>query len=1045
MHRAQNKLARLQLFGMLGAVTTVVVLLAGFFFYQHWQDYQHSRAANLRQSELRSQAFMRAWGEHGRLLLESLHGQADQILRQRIREQVDTAYTLASALYQRQKGSRPAAHIQRDILESLRPLRYFDGRGYFFVDSMAGDCLLLPTAPEREGSSLLDNRDDQGTYIMRALLQAASGPQQRGFASYRWFRPGERVMAEKIAYVRYFAPYRWLIGGGEYLRNVEADLQQQGLALLARQHVVGRSGFAVFDAQGKVLLNFDGSPPRQDGSNMLQALAANARSGSVFSFEQQEGARRVAYTAYLTVMPQWQWRVLAVAPTGLLAGSDSRDDASLLAATTRGRIIATSSIFAGTLLLALLFSLYYSRWMHRLVNDYRLRLEEKQRQLEAGARDIQLTRHMSDSAADIIVLRNALGQVVYQNQRARDCFAAPHQQALEQLFTVLTCDGPPHELLLDSCHGPLSVEVQYSSVSFGGERFHCATARDISARLAQQHELRLAAKVFEASTEAILITDAGSHIVAVNRAFSTITGYSEAEALGHTPAMFSSGRHDSAFYDDMWQQLRSRGQWGGEIWNRRKNGEVYPEWLTISALRDEHGQLTHYVALFADISERKAAEARVQHLAEYDYLTDLPNRLLLSDRLQQSLHLAGRGGHQVAVLFMDLDRFKNINDSLGHATGDALLKAVAQRTRGELRDMDTVGRTGGDEFVIILPELADSAQAASVAERILEALQAPFSLDGHQLVVSASIGIAISPDDGHSAELLLKNADMAMYDAKAGGRNGFRFFTRHMTQAANERLLLESRLRQALSGGELQLALQPKVRMSDRRLTGFEALLRWTDKHGHSTPPSRFIPVAEDSGLIVDIGLWVLREACQVAAQWPRHGAAPLTIAVNASPRQLAQPGFAEEVGRILQHSGLPAAQLEIEVTENALLEKTGVVQQTLQQLKQLGVRLAVDDFGTGYSSLAYLKNFAPNTVKIDRCFVTDLQSRHDNAAIVLAIITLAKSLGMEALAEGVETEAEFAALLTLGCDTVQGYLTGKPLPLDEAAALVAAEVERAE
>ncbi|WP_217450693.1 bifunctional diguanylate cyclase/phosphodiesterase [Vogesella oryzae] len=1041
MHRVQNKLARLQLFGMLGAVTAVVLLLAGFFFYQHLQDYKAERATSQQQATLRGQTFMRAWGEQGRVLLQGLHGQTQQLLRQRIREQVDSAYALATALYQRQKGSHPPEHIQRDIIESLRPLRYFEGRGYFFIDSMNGDCLLLPTAPEREGSSLLDNRDDQGTYIMRALIHAVSGPQQAGFTSYRWFRPDESVMAEKIAYARYFAPYRWLIGGGEYVPNVEADLQRQGLALLAKQHILGsRSGFSVFNHQGKSLLAFDGSLPPPDGNNQLQALATTAVSGSVFSFVQQEGARRVAYTAYLSEMPQWGWRILAIAPTEQLTSSYSYSDAGLLAATMRNRIIATSAIFAATLLLALLFSLYYSRWLRRLANEYRQQLEEKQRQLEAGARDIELTRHMNDSAADIIVLRDARGHVVYQNQRARDCFAPPNAAALEQLFVAAAEDGRQLELVLDSRQGSLTVEVQYSGISFGGERYQCATARDISARVAQQHELRLAAKVFEASTEAILITDAASRIVAVNRAFSTITGYTEAEVLDRSPSLLSSGRHNQQFYEDMWNHLRARGQWSGEVWNRRKNGEVYPEWLTISALRDEHGQLTHYVALFADISERKEAEARVQHLAEYDYLTDLPNRLLLADRLQQSLHIAQRASHKVAVLFMDLDRFKNINDSLGHATGDALLKAVAQRTRGELRDMDTVGRTGGDEFVIILPELTDSAQAASVAERILEALQAPFSLGGQQLVISASIGIAIYPDDGHGAELLLKNADMAMYDAKASGRNSFRFFTLQMTQEANQRLLLESRLRQALGHGELHLALQPKFHMANRRLTGFEALLRWTDRDGRSTPPTEFIPVAEDSGLIVDIGLWVMREACNIAAAWPRDGAAPLTIAVNASPRQLAQPGFAGEVGRILHDCGLPPAQLEIEVTENALLEKTGVVQETLQQLKQLGVRLAVDDFGTGYSSLAYLKNFAPDTVKIDRCFVTELPTRRDNAAIVLAIITLARSLGMEALAEGVETEAEFAALLAMGCDTVQGYLTGKPLPLPEAAALVAAQ-----
>ena len=609
----------------------------------------------------------------------------------------------------------------------------------------------------------------------------------------------------------------------------------------------------------------------------------------------------------------------------------------------------------------------------------------------------------------------------------------------QQLFALRLEDGECSERQIQCCHGPRTLEIRHSSVHYRGEHYLCATARDISQRLEQERALRLASKVFEASTEAILITDADSRIVAANQSFTAITGYSEAEALGQTPALLSSGKHDAAFFRDMWQQLQLRGQWSGEIWNRRKSGEIYPEWLSINALRDSHGKLSNYIALFSDISERKEAEARVQHLAEYDYLTDLPNRLLLMDRLQQSLRVAERSRHKVAVLFLDLDRFKNINDTLGHATGDTLLQEVARRTRHVVREMDTVGRTGGDEFVMILPELADNAQAALIAERVLDALRQPFQLDGHQLVITASIGISVSPDDGRDAQLLLKNADMAMYEAKAQGRNNYRFFTERMTAEVRQRLLLENRLRGALGRQELHLMLQPKFWVADRRLSGFEALLRWTDDHGVSVPPAQFIPVAEESGLIIDIGSWVLREACRLAAAWPQHGEDALTMAVNVSPRQLAQPDFAGLVAGILQETGLAPAQLEIEVTESALLERTGHVKAALDGLKALGVRLAVDDFGTGYSSLAYLKDFAPDTVKIDRCFVTDLQHRDDNAAIVLAIITLAKSLKMEALAEGVETEEELAALARLGCEAVQGYLTGRPLTLGAAAKLVAA------
>ena len=843
-------------------------------------------------------------------------------------------------------------------------------------------------------------------------------------------------MAEKVAYARRFEPFGWLIGGGEYVSNVAADLQKQGLMLLAQMRSQEGNGFIVLDREGR-LLQGPGGHKQALPAPLLRQLW-RAAPGSIIDFQLSDGQGSRAYTAHVGRMAAWEWQVIAVTPASLLQADDNTQQ-QLLGEQTEQRVLATLAIFLTALMLAVLFSLLFARWLRQMAAAYQRQIEEKQAALEQTAREIELIRYMSDSAADIIVLRDARGHIAYRNQRARECFDGCARDMEQQLFAQHLGDGESTERQVVCCQGPRMLEIRHSTVHYRGECYVCATARDVSQRLEQEQALRLASKVFEASTEAILITDADSRIVAVNQSFSAITGYSEAEALGQTPAMLSSGKHDASFFRQLWQQLKLRGQWSGEVWNRRKSGEIYPEWLSINALRDEHGQLSNYIALFSDISERKEAEARVQHLAEYDYLTDLPNRLLLMDRLQQSLRVAERSGHKVAVLFLDLDRFKNINDTLGHATGDTLLQEVARRTRAVVREMDTVGRTGGDEFVMILPELADNAPAALIAERVLAALRQPFHLDGHQLVITASIGISISPDDGKDAQMLLKNADMAMYEAKAQGRNNYHFFTERMTAEVRQRLLLENRLRGALARQELHLMLQPKFWVADRRLSGFEALLRWTDEHGVSVPPSQFIPVAEDSGLIVEIGSWVLREACRLAAAWPAQDEDPLTMAVNVSPRQLAQADFAELLGRILQETGLPPAQLEIEVTESALLERTGHVKATLDSLKAMGVRLAVDDFGTGYSSLAYLKDFAPDTVKIDRCFVTELQHRDDNAAIVLAIITLAKSLKMAALAEGVETEEELAALARLGCEAVQGYLTGRPLTLPAAAQLVAA------
>ncbi len=1025
----QHKLTRLQFIGMLGLVMMVVLLLASYFFYQQWRDYRDGSAVVAEGARLRGQTFLKAYGDQASNTLEMLYSQTQDILRQRLREQVDQAYTLTETLYRRNVAILPPPQLRRLIIESLRPLRYFDGRGYYFIDTLDGQGVLQPEKPQLEGHSLLNSQDDQGHFVMRKLLLSVENPAGRGFASYRWYRPGEAFMSEKVAYSRRFEPYDWLIGGGEYVLNVEDDLQQQALQMLAQIPVGERGFFAVLDRHGH-LRQIPGQRGFALPAPLLQQLAGTPP-GYFVDFE--HAATR--YTAYVSQVPSWQWRVVSIVPEQELALSAAAQ-AQALGEKTRSRVLTTLLILTLAICLAWLFSVYFSRWLGMLIAQYQQRLQASQRQVEDKAREIELTRYMSDSAADAIVLLNAQGRVVYHNEAARRCFGDDNEQHMPELFEERFSGGQPHYVRsLRRGNDEVTLEVILTGLSYQGEHYRCATARDISARVSHERQLRLAATVFEASSEAILITDTHRRIVAINRAFSDITGYSEAEALGNTPALLTSGRHDAAFYADMWNHLRARGCWSGEIWNRRKNGEVYPEWLTINEVRSSSGNISHYVALFSDISERKATEARVQHLAEYDFLTDLPNRMLLHDRLQQSLRLAERKQHTVAVLFMDLDRFKNVNDTLGHDAGDELLRQVASRTRHMLREMDTVGRTGGDEFVIILPELADSAQAGLVAERVLQVLEAPFTLRGHTLVISASIGIAVAPTDGASPEALLKNADMAMYQAKANGRNAFCFFDASMTAEVSERLLLENKLRLAMAEQQFYLELQPKYHIASRRLNGFEALLRWRLPDGSLVSPARFIPVAEDSGVITELGLWVLEQACRTAMEWVRHDK-QLTIAVNVSARQLTHGDFCAEVARVLRISGLPPQLLELEVTESTLIDYSGPVRQQLDGIKALGVRLAVDDFGTGYSSLAYLKNFAPHTVKIDRAFVSELQHNRDNAAIVSAIITLARNLDMESLAEGVETEAELATLQALGCDTVQGYLTGRPLAVNDALAL---------
>ena len=557
--------------------------------------------------------------------------------------------------------------------------------------------------------------------------------------------------------------------------------------------------------------------------------------------------------------------------------------------------------------------------------------------------------------------------------------------------------------------------------------------------LSREHEeqRRLALTVFRNSAEAIIVTDAEERILSVNQAFTEVTGYAAEDVIGKTPRLLGSGTHGREFYEAMWRDLRILGVWKGEIQDRRKDGSLYPASLSISTVRDSNGRITHYVAVFSDITERKASEARIAYLAQHDALTGLPNRALLQDRLDQALAHATRQGKRIALMFLDLDRFKTINDSLGHLTGDKLLQGVAGRLRQCVRETDTVSRQGGDEFIIVLTGIDLPDEAGRVAAKILDQLDPAFEVDGQQLRTSFSIGIALFPEDGASPESLMKNADTAMYHAKESGRNTYRFFDERMNVNTLERLQLENGLRQALDRGELQLAYQAQVELASGRIIGVEALLRWASETLGPVPPSRFIPLAEECGLIIPIGDWVLREACRQARRWQDAGLAPVPVGVNLSALQFRRSDIVAGVAAALAESGLDGRWLELELTESLLMESGPEVIVTLGKLKALGVRLSIDDFGTGYSSLAYLKRFPVDRLKIDQSFVRDLAQDPDDAVIIRAIIQLGRNLRLEVIAEGTETVEQMDFLRREGCTAAQGYLFSRPVPAEAIPALL--------
>nr|WP_249116061.1 EAL domain-containing protein [Azoarcus sp. L1K30] len=936
--------------GTLVVVFALTLALGTFFSWQHILERRELLARLEKnvasQLETRLQAEMSSAFSY----LDFTRSLSDTELRRTLVDKVDSAMQIAEAIHATESGRRPDQEVRRLIVEALRKVRFFDGRGYYFIDDLEGRFVLLPTAPQLEGRLLPDNQDDTGRYIMRGLIDAAREPAGKGFFNYRWYRPNTRGrMADKLAYVRHFAPYNWLIGSGDYTDEWDAVQQREAMHRL-RTLRFGKSGYiGLLDSDGQVLLSPSEAVLERMAPGALSALQRDAlaalhrkaqQGGGLLRYEwiDPQTGRQVSKLALVRIYEPWGWTVVATVLEDELRSALEEERISYEA----GDGAAVADLLTKVMLalvVALAASFLFSYWSRSLFRAYYL---------------------------ENVAQRDALRRQALELRESEDKLAV----ILDSVEAYIYIKGS------DYCY-------QYA-----------------------------------------------------NRKVCEFFGRDAREVIG---------RDDGAFFDhDTAETLRAndarvleKGEHVAvEELNVRHGEEGAHTFLSVKIpLRHEDGHIYALCGISTDITQRKTMEEEIKRLAFYDSLTGLPNRRLLIDRLQQQLTASVRGKTCGALLFIDLDNFKTLNDTLGHDKGDLLLRQVAERLVKCVRDEDTVARLGGDEFVVMLGSLeADrdtvAASARTVAEKIIACLGRPHVFDGQSRFSTPSIGITLFAGKGVAVDDLLRQADLAMYQAKAAGRNTLVFFDPEMQAAVRARAELEADLHRGLELGEFELHYQAQVDY-EGRLIGAEALLRWKHPERGMVGPADFVPAAEETGLILPLGAWVLDTACAQLREWgDTLETAALTLSVNVSARQFRQPDFVEQVLAALDRSGANGRCLKIELTESLLLQDVEATILRMAQLRARGVGFSLDDFGTGYSSLAYLKRLPLDQLKIDRSFVRDLLTDPSDAAIARAIITLAESLGLSVIAEGVETLAQRDALARQGCLAYQGYYFGRPGPV---------------
>lgn len=914
----------------------------------------------------------------------------------KLRHLVESADSIVHHFQQReQQGELSEPEAKRQAIDAVRAMRY-EGTEYFWINDLekpAPRMLMHPTLPELDGQLLDDERYARttsvsfgidGRFVPRTgnLFFAMAEVVERnghGYVTYDWPKPRPaggvtEALYPKLSYVKLSPAWGWVIGSGIYIDDLDAAFASD-----LRHHLLRDLIWVLMLALSAWLIGRGVIRPLSQLHDTVDRLkrSPNLPVPPVPKSDDEIGRLSTAFAELMTEIQQSRCWL----------------DASMN---------EMQSIFDAAPV-ALVFVV---DWQIERVNRV---FEPMFGQTSAAALGMPITRcFVDDHRFDTFIQR--VGEDVSRSAAS-------------------ATEVPGYEVLLRHGDGRLFWARVYVRVIDPERRGLLLVIEDIDQARAAQEQLVLFGQAIAAMAEGVVVTDAANRIVSVNAAFSRITGYDRQEVIGLTTAILKSGRHDAKFYADMWQCLQQTGSWSGEIWNRNKAGDIYPEWISIRALRDDHGKVCNYVAVFSDITERKAAEKRISFLAHYDVLTSLPNRALLADRLQQAMAQSQRRDRSLAVVYLDLDGFKAVNDLHGHDVGDKLLIAVAQRMKSVLRDADTLARIGGDEFVAVLADLEQPEDCDTVLDRLLQAAAEPVTVGAAQLQVSASIGVTIYPQDAGDADLLLRHADQAMYVAKQAGKNRYHLFDIDHDTAVKTRHENLEQLRRALARHEFVLYYQPKVNMKTGAVIGAEALIRWQHPELGLLTPAAFLPIIEDHPMSLDVGEWVIATALAQIGAWRAIGL-NIPVSVNIGARQLQQGDFVPRLAALLAaHPDVPPAWLELEILETSALGDMAMVSGLMHACQALGVRFALDDFGTGHSSLTHLRRLPAELLKIDQSFVRDMLDDPDDLAIVEGVVGLATVFRRQVIAEGVETVAHGELLLPLGCELAQGYGIARPMP----------------